>query len=63
MKLYMAVTTDEYELPLAVTDTAVELARMYGVTPKALRKIAARENQGRDGRKFVRVIIDEEVVR
>jgi DNA-binding transcriptional regulator YhcF (GntR family) len=31
MKLYMCVTKDEYELPIAVADTQAELARMLGV--------------------------------
>lgn len=30
-RLYMMVTTDEYELPLAVAETARELADMVGV--------------------------------
>lgn len=31
MKLWVAVTQDEYELPVAVADTARELAEMFGV--------------------------------
>ena len=31
MKLWVAVTQDEYELPVAVADTARELAEMLGV--------------------------------
>ena len=31
MKLYMEVTTDKYQLPLIVTDTPKELARLCGV--------------------------------
>lgn len=30
MKLYLKVTTDEYELPIAVADSAYELAEMVG---------------------------------
>lgn len=30
MKLYMKVTDDEYELPLAVAETKAELSRMLG---------------------------------
>ena len=29
-RLYMAVTADKYELPIAVADSAAELARMLG---------------------------------
>lgn len=31
MTLYLKVTSDEYELPLAVGDTVRELAKMLGV--------------------------------
>ena len=31
MTLYIKVTSDEYELPLAVGDTVRELAKMLGV--------------------------------
>ena len=36
MILYIMVTRDKYELPLAVADTAAELARMVGVTTNAV---------------------------
>lgn len=32
MKLYLCVTDDKYELPIAVADSQAELARMVGVT-------------------------------
>ena len=31
-KLWMAVTPDKYELPIAVADTGKELAKILGVT-------------------------------
>ena len=34
--LYIACTNDEYELPIAVADTATELAQMVGVTRDSL---------------------------
>lgn len=37
-KLYIAVTKDEYELPIAVADSAAALARMLGVQPNAIHK-------------------------
>ena len=33
MTLYMKVTKDEYELPVAVAETQAELAHMLGVKP------------------------------
>ena len=34
--MYIACTNDEYELPIAVADTATELAQMVGVTRDSL---------------------------
>lgn len=35
-KLYLCVTNDKYELPLAVADSVAELARMLGKTPNGI---------------------------
>ena len=35
-KLYMATTSDRYELPLYVADTPKELARQMGITKGAV---------------------------
>ena len=37
--LYMQVTMDEYELPLAVADNATELARMLKLKPDSVRSM------------------------
>ena len=61
MILYMGVTTDEYELPLCVSDTAAELARMYGMTPNAVYCNLYNNQTGRNnGIKFLKIEIDEE---
>lgn len=36
MTLWIAITTDELELPIAVADTARELGRMIGKTENAI---------------------------
>ena len=36
MKLYLKVTKDKYELPLAVADSPRELAKMIGVSPDTI---------------------------
>jgi len=36
MKLYMRVTSDKYELPLAVAESKRELAKIQGLTPNAV---------------------------
>lgn len=40
--LWMAVTADEYELPLAVEDTAAALARWLGVSENTVRTVEYR---------------------
>lgn len=37
MVLYMAVTPDEYELPVAVEDSPMKLARKIRVSPQWIR--------------------------
>lgn len=37
-KLWLLVTSDEYELPLAVADSAGQLARLLKVKPQTIRK-------------------------
>ena len=36
MTIFMKVTRDEYELPVAVADSKSELAHMVGVTPSSI---------------------------
>ena len=36
MKLYLEITRDKYQLPLAVAESPTELARMCGTTPKTI---------------------------
>ena len=60
-KLYLAVTPDEFELPLFVADTAKELGDHYGVTANVISSSISHQKNGRtSGRKFIRVEIDEE---
>lgn len=37
-KLWILVSSDEYELPLAVADSAGQLARLLKVEPQTIRK-------------------------
>lgn len=50
--LYMAVTADKYELPIAVADTAAELAAIVGYDAQRIRERVCRkyEAEGRDNR-------------
>ena len=56
MIIYAKVTRDEYELPIAVADSAGELANLCGTTKNAVMSSAYRK--GRKGR-FRRVDIQE----
>lgn len=61
MILYLGVTTDEFELPLCVSDTAAELARMYGMTPKAVYSNMHNKQSGKNnGIKFLRIEVEDE---
>lgn len=50
--LYMEVTRDEYELPVAVADTPAELARMAGTTKDSV--LSSITHYNRDGKCFSR---------
>lgn len=55
--LYMAVTADKYELPIAVRDTAVDLGKIFGKTANAIVSSICRKRNGRyTGIKFVKVV-------
>lgn len=54
--IWMAVTPDEYELPLAIADTAKELAELVGISTETVKSNTCRHNSGNmSGRKFVKV--------
>lgn len=65
MTLWMEVTRDEYELPVAVGRSAGELAMKIGVERNAIfsaiRKARIRqEKQGHARCRYVKVVIDDE---
>lgn len=45
MTVFMAVTMDKYELPIAVADTRKELANMLHVTPRTISCAIAHAKQ------------------
>ena len=60
MTLYMAVTPDEYELPIAVADGPTELARKFNLNKSTvLGSIIRKQNGKTRGIRFERVEIDE----
>lgn len=55
--LYLWVTSDKYELPLAVADSMEELARMAGVTVGTVTSsISRRKRAKRPGRSKYQVV-------
>jgi len=61
--LWVAVEADEYELPLAVAETATELGEMIGVNHRTIRSCISQKFNGRQsGRKYMKVRIDDELV-
>lgn len=48
--LWMAVTPDEYELPIAVADAAMELGRMLGMKGNLVSKKYCEHNSGKTKR-------------
>ena len=44
--VWMKVTQDEYELPLAIADTSVELAQICGTTANSIRSTVAKARKG-----------------
>jgi len=58
MKLYLAVTPDEYELPIYVCDSGKELAEKLGVSQSTIYTLIAHDRDGsRTGRKVIKVEI------
>lgn len=54
--LWMAVEADEYELPIAVADSARELGEIFGLKKDVIMTSALRGHSGKiSGRKYYKV--------
>lgn len=53
--IYMLITKDKYELPLAVANTKKELGDMVGVSPVTIANSIARSRRDGHKSKYVRV--------
>ena len=58
--IWMEVTRDEYELPVAVADTADKLGKLVGVKGHSIREIMSMAKRRGGKCKYITVIIDEE---
>ena len=60
MYLYMKVTRDKYEFPVAIADSAPELARMVGVKTQTVQSCICRVKSGKNCGYYKIVVEDEE---
>ena len=59
--VWMQITRDEYELPVAVADTAQELADIVGTTKNNVNSCASHVRRGRfKWSRFIRVQVDDD---
>lgn len=61
MTIWMEVTRDRYELPVAVADSATELAEIVGVKPQSICQSRMRAEKGKlRHQRFIRVEVDDD---
>lgn len=53
--LYIKYTTDKYELPVAIADSAARLAEMIGLKESSVRSMISRGQRG-----YKKIILDDE---
>lgn len=54
--VYMKISRDKYELPLAVANSATELARICGLKPRSVYNCMFRARKGtRESTQYIRV--------
>lgn len=59
--LWLCVESDEYELPLAVADTARELGEMCGTNKHNVETFVSKNSNGRkNGKKYIKVLNEGE---
>lgn len=60
MVLYLEVTTDKYELPVAVADSPSELARIRNVSTNTVNSAISHEKAGVHKSKYKKVVVEDE---
>ena len=58
--VYMKVTRDEYEFPIAIADSVTELAEILGVAPMTISSAICHANQRNGNSAYKKVNISEE---
>ena len=59
-EIFMLITTDRYELPVAVADTVKELAFLIGVSENNIRSAMSKAKKRGTRCRYVRVVVEEE---
>lgn len=59
MVVYMQVTKDEYELPVAIADTVAELAMLTGIKPNSISTSISKAKKYKRKSQYVKIEIDE----
>ena len=59
MTLYIKVTQDKFELPIAVADTAGELAKMVGTSRNTVYSSIWQEQKGKNWSSYKKVEVEE----
>ena len=60
MTLWMLVTNDKYELPIAVADSAADLARMLGINANTIYSAVCRTDKLGYWSRYVRVEVEDD---
>ena len=61
MKVYMEITKDEYQLPVAVADTVKDLAKKIGTRANSISSALCKQRKGvRIKSRYIEVELDEE---
>lgn len=61
-QLYLKVTNDKYELPLAVGDSVIDLARLLNMKRSSLESVFSKVRHGDQGHRMYKIVevIDDE---
>ena len=60
MRVYMEVTKDKYELPVAIADTPTQLAKICHTSASNIYSSAYKRERGIKKGRFLRVNIEED---
>lgn len=59
MVVYIAHTMDKYELPIAVADSAQELAKILGTTSNSILSSISHEKKDGKRRRYKKIVVED----